>query len=478
MLDHSHTGFESSLQKVADEIDIPSHLHEEAVAKYEDVAEWLGADGSLSELTPFAYAQGSFRLGTVIRPTTDLDSYDIDFVCCLKMSKTDTTKKELRRFLGDRLKEREDLKTILVEKGRCWTLNFSNIFQMDILPTIPDVNNSPNGILLTDKDILYWQKSNPIDYADWFRGRMSQQYDFKKQELAKSWRIEVEDVREWQIKTTLQRAIQILKRHRDIFFEKRTDVKPSSIVITTLAARAYQGQETLRDSLIYLVKNMPKSIQIEGSNYKIKNPVADENFADKWNSDKSRGRAFFDWMTDLNGRMLTALESMDTNLLHSILGSNLVKKALSQQSMGLIKTETNPMLVVPDLGNSSHTRDLTWPLQKSFQVSVRCDVYGQTKTKKLYSLEVGKSVPKRRKLKFTAITNTPKPYEVKWQVVNTGTEAKDDLRGEFYDSNSPNERWEDSKFRGTHWVEAFVIKNNVCVARSGPYYVKVRNSIF
>ena len=41
-------------------------------------------------------------------------------------------------------------------------------------------------------------------------------------------------------KTPLQRAVQILKRHRDIMFAGDED-KPVSIIITTLAAKAYQG---------------------------------------------------------------------------------------------------------------------------------------------------------------------------------------------------------------------------------------------
>jgi len=37
--------------------------------------------------------------------------------------------------------------------------------------------------------------------------------------LAKDAQLNVEDVPEWQIKTPLQIAVQILKRHRDIYFK-------------------------------------------------------------------------------------------------------------------------------------------------------------------------------------------------------------------------------------------------------------------
>jgi hypothetical protein len=52
------------------------------------------------------------------------------------------------------------------------------------------------------------------------------------------------------------------------------------------------------------------------------------------------------------------------------------------------------------------------------------------------------------------------------------------LRGDFYDSDFKDGKWERSEYRGTHWVEAFVIKGGVCQARSGKYFVKIRNRFF
>jgi hypothetical protein len=80
-------------------------------------------------------------------------------------------------------------------------------------------------------------------------------------------------------------------------------------------------------------------------------------------------------------------------------------------------------------------------------------------------------------LRFEADTNAPHPYEIHWQVVNTGREAALDrgLRGAFYESNGGAKvRWETTKYAGTHWVEAFVIKNGLCVARSGRKNVRIK----
>jgi hypothetical protein len=50
------------------------------------------------------------------------------------------------------------------------------------------------------------------------------------------------------------------------------------------------------------------------------------------------------------------------------------------------------------------------------------------------------------------------------------------LRGDFYESEkgSNGVRWESTAYAGTHWVEAFIVKSGVCVARSGKKYVLIR----
>src|SRR5262249_37407403 len=81
-------------------------------------------------------------------------------------------------------------------------------------------------------------------------------------------------------------------------------------------------------------------------------------------------------------------------------------------------------------------------------------------------------------LRFNVETNTPAPYQIKWQVVNTGSEAKQEnqLRGEFYDV-SPREttvRWGHTKYAGTHWVQASIVKDGQVVAQTDRKYVKIR----
>src|SRR5271157_3078775 len=133
---------------------------------------------------------------------------------------------------------------------------------------------------------------------------------------------------------------------------------------------------------------------------------------------------------------------------------------------------------VPVLGDISHRQSAKWLRQIRYQASVKGSVYYKRESKKaLWSLAT-RPVPKNVWLRFELATDTPYPYEIAWQVVNTGKEATDanDLRGKFLQGDGAQNRvhWETTKYRGTHWVEALVIKNGVLVATSNPVFVRVR----
>lgn len=68
---------------------------------------------------------------------------------------------------------------------------------------------------------------------------------------------------------------------------------------------------------------------------------------------------------------------------------------------------------------------------------------------------------------FIQSCNVPEPYTVKWKVRNVGSEAekKDQIRGQITVDGGGKCRSESTSFRGGHFVECYVIKNNVCVAR-------------
>lgn len=77
---------------------------------------------------------------------------------------------------------------------------------------------------------------------------------------------------------------------------------------------------------------------------------------------------------------------------------------------------------------------------------------------------------------YTAKYNSCKYFRIKWQIVNTGYEARNCLRGGFENSNCGElSRKETTKYSGKHYVQCFVIdRQNKCVARSKEFFINIK----
>jgi hypothetical protein len=156
-------------------------------------------------------------------------------------------------------------------------------------------------------------------------------------EMMKIARAEVEDVPEHTVKTPLQRAVQILKRHRDIAFENDSDDKPISIIITTLAAKAYQNEADVFEALLSIVQRMPDCIEYQNEKPVVINPTNhDENFADKWSVHPERQENMFAWLANVADDMkkAAAQKGVDkvSHVLNESFGRNIVTGAMKRYS--------------------------------------------------------------------------------------------------------------------------------------------------
>ncbi len=323
---------------VADELSISPSRLDAAISGYTAVGEWLG--GGIDNLT--IMPQGSMNLGTVIRPVNDSEDFDIDLVCLIEDG-TLLPAKTIKHLVGDRLKENGTYKPKLDKEGkRCWTLEYSG-FHMDILPCVPKYTRflkpSFTQIRLTHtSDFINYSDrfSDPYGYHEWFEKQMEVQARIAKAQYAQRTGTTIDKVPMYRIKTPLQKAIQLLKRHRDKLFENDGTNAPISIIITTLAAYAYDGQDNVWDALTAILARMKDHIQIINGRYVITNPViAEENFADKWNEKPEKSTAFFTWLAQAKSDLLSTPLSSDgipalTKALGDSLGEAPVKRAISR----------------------------------------------------------------------------------------------------------------------------------------------------
>ena len=82
------TLIEELIADLAEVLDIPAERYESADRSYRSVGKWLDRPESrFSSVKTDVYTQGSFRLGTAIRPANGEEHYDLDIVCEFTLSK-------------------------------------------------------------------------------------------------------------------------------------------------------------------------------------------------------------------------------------------------------------------------------------------------------------------------------------------------------------------------------------------------------
>lgn len=511
MSNRRNTG-EELIEDLAKALDIPTERYASADRSYRSVCAWLERPGSRFEHIHInAYTQGSFRLGTAIRPLSGEEAYDLDIVCEFSVAKTSCTQKQLHDDLGYELglyAERHGMKP---PEGwrRCWTLNYADTaqFHMDVLPAVPDAQRQrilrearsmslafvEKSVGITDSEHENyrvrsedWPVSNPNGYADWFYERMRPVFETRRRAmmLIES-KADVSQIPAFRVKTPLQSAIQILKRHRDMRFSEDSGGRPTSIVISTLAAHAYQQETTISGALLSILTRMDQFVHKLGDEYWIANPSDPrENFADMWRDEPERKDAFYDWLetarTDF--RQAAEQDSVDGFIerLAPRMGRRLVEAAASSRRASSPRTVLAGLVgrTMQRILDAPHRRPVTWPTLTKGTVQIASATYQRRGFRPSSFTRDDAPLPKWADLRFVAHTDVPRPYRVFWQIVNTGADAAAarGLRGGFEETSVASgtlTRQESTSYAGSHSIECFIVKDGYCAARSGPFIVNI-----
>ncbi|MFA5039623.1 MAG: nucleotidyltransferase [Candidatus Omnitrophota bacterium] len=311
-------------EEIGGSIDIPDSSYEAAQKRYGDLGKWLkeSLKSKSAQFKPHVFSQGSFRLGTVIKPL-GMNDYDLDLSCKLQqgITKENYTQEQLKELLGADLEAyrlERHIEEKLERRHRCWRLYYQDglKFHIDTVPCIPEIDHvrqilqermieageakflaeqvAQLAVSITDdRKPSYrvispdWNISNPEGYAQWFVNQMKQAGRFLESMAINAKVAKVDDLPVYKWRTPLQRCVQILKRHRDIMFESNNDGKPISIIITTLAARAYRGEDNIETAMQGVLSQMGGFVKEQQP--RVPNPVNPiEDFADKWRTEEGR----------------------------------------------------------------------------------------------------------------------------------------------------------------------------------------------
>jgi hypothetical protein len=349
--------------KIISQLDITPTMYQNAETKYTSIAKYLENNGIEAAM----YPQGSFALGTVVRPNTKDPNaeYDLDLICQLRNTRDDFTAAELRRKVEDILTSSDLYGGKLTIYDKCFTIKYADVngvgFSIDIVPAVAENEENKMRLRLKSKNPSLienaiaipkhceknynWITNNPKGYRLWFENintpfqeisRM--QYRQMLFEENRSIYDSVEEIPEELDRSALQRVIQILKYHRDMYYVKLKNgenIKPISAILSTIVARissSVSANISVFDLLHYVLNEFStyaehqilteesfveryqgkNVIEKKGGKWIIVNPAnPEDNLADQWNQDASISKYFFAWAKAVREDLIDSLQMSD-----------------------------------------------------------------------------------------------------------------------------------------------------------------------
>lgn len=159
-----------------------------------------------------------------------------------------------------------------------------------------------------------------------------------------------------------------------------------------------------------------------------------------------------------------AIEATSDNLKHSkwrdVFGNNFPKYA---------KEATEALLVNNNYRNTEEFIESYYPINILFDLKIDCEITQngfRTGLLRDFLAKRIKLMPNKSLRFYIENMDVPPPYTVKWKVTNRGEQAikRDCIRGQIIDDLGSLERKENTNFKGSHFVECYIIKDNMVVA--------------
>jgi hypothetical protein len=344
------------LWRICDELQLTPTRYQQAVDRYNAVCQWLEAEESgVALFRPSLYPQGSMRIGTTVKPI-GREEHDLDFVCEIRVAASAfSSPLQLLKLIEGRLRQHKAYAAILETKNRCVRLNYANEFHLDILPACPDGQSGNGCLVVPDRESRWWKPSNPKGYAGWFEQRceLAIQALMEERERILSKAEPIPDQEATAEKATLKRVVQLLKRWRDLRYEKRCDVAPISMVLTTLAAQCYQGQHSVSHALSDILVKMVAMTEIAKPRLYVLNPAnPEEDLSERWD-DPVHYQAFVAGIKELHqhwSRALTLVGMQNVSTALEGLFGEPVRLAITKQADRLHELRAKSALRVAPSG--------------------------------------------------------------------------------------------------------------------------------
>jgi len=154
-------------------------------------------------------------------------------------------------------------------------------------------------------------------------------------------------------KAILKQVVQLLKRWRDVRYQRETKLAPISMVLTTMAAQAYGGERTVTEALTSVLDNFVSLIASSKPRVYVLNPAnPKEDLSERWD-DAAQYRTFVDGIGELHERWNKVLAASGiqnvSNELEALFGEP-VTAAIKKQARALQELREKSSLRVAQVG--------------------------------------------------------------------------------------------------------------------------------
>jgi hypothetical protein len=404
-------------------------------------------DGKVLDTIP----QGSWAHKTIIRPALGLE-FDADFLVQLVEDYSwNLDPQKYNDAIWDALNAHGTYVVRSTRKNRCVRVRYANLCHIDIVPYVVMANGAQ---VIVNRTTNTFEDTNPVGFTAWLQ---------EKDDLTNG---------------NLRRVLRLLKYLRD----QANAFSIKSVLLTTLVGSvvdSWRAVDTdhykdVPTTLVNLVEELDAWLQARPYKPSITDPSCPStSFDHRWT--ENQYATFRDDIHKLAPKVRAAYDVEGRNA--SVTAWRDVFGDAFPKSLAPKTTTASSLVkaVFPHAGRAPKEQFIEemFAVELTHGVSVTCEVSeppGMNRPARRAALRTrGGRVVKQRQLLFKITsTDVPAPYRVFWKVRNQGDEANKagQLRGEITEDEGGQQKSEQTLYAGHHWVECYIIKNGICVAKT------------
>lgn len=425
-------------------VNLNDHRIETLNDRVATITNFLSEDTVFGELFVDVIPQGSYAHRTIIKPVGNRE-YDADILLALKEHPTWTPAEytlELRRAFNSSSR----YAGMAHMRSRCVYIDYANEFHVDVVPYVVDrraITNNKGGW----NGEGCWQTSLPEEFTSWLEGK----YRITGGQLP-----------------AVMRLLKYLRDYKATFSVK-------SVILMILAGNVVSESKTWADegyycdvptAFVHVLEDLAAWLRSNPGLPPILDPAGSgTDFSERWDA-----AGYANFSACIQQYAAKAREAIDADdpaaslaQWQGIFGPGF-KKASATRSLEAAASAPSRAPQVAAL-EQFIDRDLRIPKRITRDVRLVGRVRGSG-VRKPYDLpKRGDLVGKHRTIDFRLEDlAVERPFDVYWKVRNFGDEVADasEMRGQILKGGETH--FESTKWRGSHFVEVYVVKDGVCIA--------------